>query len=103
MISNTSIANTNTDILTVPAGESYASVAVILCNYGASDETINIYAVPSAGSAGNSNIIMKAFLLPSTNTYVFDTKLLMGAGDKLVAIGTTGSLVTATVTYISIA
>ena len=37
------------------------------------------------------------------NTYVFDTKLLMGAGDKLVAIGTTGSLVTATVTYISIA
>lgn len=102
MISNTLIANTNTDILTVPASTEYASVAILLCNYGASDETLTVYAIPSGGSASNTTTIMKNFLLPAGNTYLFDTKLLMSAADKITVIGAVGGLATATVTYIAV-
>jgi hypothetical protein len=102
MILPSTILSTNTELLVVPALTNYASVAILLCNVGASDETVTLYAVPSGGTAGATNTIMKNFVLPAENTYIFDTKLLLGAGDKIVAIGSTGNLATATVTYIAI-
>lgn len=102
MISNTLITNTATDILTVPAATEYASVAILFCNYGTADETLTVYAIPSGGTASNTTTIMKNFILPAGNTYLFDTKLLMGAADKVTVIGAVGGLTTATVTYIAV-
>jgi hypothetical protein len=101
-ISNTLITTSNADILTVPALTTYASVAILFCNYGAADETITVYAIPSGGSASNTTTIMKSFVLPSGNTYIFDTKLLLGAADKITVVGVVGGLVSATVTYLAI-
>jgi hypothetical protein len=102
MIANVAIANTNSEILSVPAGKTYASVAILLCNKGLTDETITVYAFPTGGSAGDASTILKSFVLPAYNTWVFDTKLILGESSKVVAIGTTGGLVVATPSYMEI-
>lgn len=102
MISNSTVLNTNTDVVSVPSGKNYAVTGIMLCNVGGSDEQLTAYAVPNGGSAGDSTKIMSNFLLPSGNTYFFDFKLLLGSLDKIVFVGATGSLVTATPTWLEI-
>jgi hypothetical protein len=101
-ISSNLITSGSVDILTVPALTSYASLALIMCNYGISDETINVWAIPSGGTAINTTKIMSNFTLPAGNTYIFDTKMILGAGDKITIQGTAGGLVSVTTTYIAI-
>lgn len=102
MIKNTIVLNTNTDILVVPALKTYATLGVLFCNYGAADESVTLYAVPSGDTAQDKTTIVKSFLIPSGNTLPFDFKLILEAGDKIIAIGSAGSLVAATPTYVEL-
>ena len=101
-IVNNLITSSAVDFLTVPALTSYAVVGIIFCNYGAADEVITVYAIPSGESADDSNTIMKNFTIPAGNSYYHDFKLLLGAADKITIDGTTGGLCNATVVYLAI-
>ena len=76
---------------------------VYFCNYSGSTVTIDVYIVPSAGTADNTNIIYKTISIPAANTFVMDTeKLVFGSGEMLQASCSAASAVTATVSYVAI-
>lgn len=101
-ISNTSINNTNTDIY-VSSGETCV-VSAFFCNHdNATAITFSLYLVPSGGSVGTGSIILKNISLNASDTYIFNTeRMVLGNGDKLVAIASNTGLVTATISYSSI-
>ena len=75
------------DVLTVPAGKSYAITSVLITNTGpedapgAEDSRFNLYAVTGAYSS-NASMIVNNALLPGAETFTLDTeKLVLGAGD----------------------
>jgi hypothetical protein len=94
-----SIANSNTTVLTVSQGQRWRVETLVLCNYGASAETLTVYVVPSGSAAGNSNTIVKSLSLASAETWVFGEPLCLSSGDSIIAIGSTGSLATAQAHY----
>ena len=106
MIANTIINNSVTEILKTPTDgsvEAYAGVGMFLCNNGGSDETVNLYAVQDGGSASDSNIIIKNLTVSTGDTYEFGAeKFLLNSGESIMASGTNGSLLTATITYTEI-
>ena len=75
-----------------------------LNNWGPSNVTANLYAVPSGGSAGTSNQIAYALLLQSGDTYqiyVGNEKLLLSNGD-FVKVTATANTVTSITSYTSV-
>lgn len=107
MITNTIINNLATDILENPADgavSAFAGVGMFLCNGGGSNETINLYAVPSGQAASVDNVIIKNLTVASGDTYEFSAeKFLLNRGESIVASGTNGNLIRATITYTEIA
>lgn len=102
MISNTIILNTTTDIITVPALKTYASVTLTFCNTSITDEVITVYAIPSGGTAVDGTTVISSLTIAAKETFVFDNKMIMSAGDKISAVGTVGSKVTATASYMAL-
>lgn len=86
----------------VSSGNS-AVTTMYLCNYSGSDATASVYLVPSAGSAGNSNIIYKTLPIPAGDTFVIDTeRLVLSNGDMLQALASAGTSITMTVSYVGV-
>lgn len=102
MINNTIITSSNTDIAVPGASATWAVVGITFCNFSASNEIITLHAIPSGGSAGDLTTVLKELTLVAKETYVWETKFLLGPNSKLSAIGTTGNIVSATVSYMSI-
>jgi hypothetical protein len=75
-----------------------AITTVIVCNTGATDLTVTLYAVPNPGTtASSSNMIVNALTVPAGDTVSFDQeKMVLGTGDQLKAICSASGL-TATV------
>jgi hypothetical protein len=93
----TSVAN-----IYVSSGNTIIS-AMYFCNYSVSTVSFNLYAVPSASVASNSNIIYSAIQLAAGDTYVVDwEKLVLGNGDTLRANATASTSITSTVSYIGV-
>lgn len=97
------ILNTATTILTVSSGQSWKLYSITFCNiHAATTETLTVYLVPQGSSAGDSTTILKSFDILAKRTLTFnDEPFHLSAGDKLIAIGSTGSLVTATANYMA--
>ena len=75
-----------------------------LCNYAAGNVTANVYVIPSAGTAGNTNIILRNLSLAGGDTYQLyagGEKLLLGPGD-FVQIQANANTVTSVVSYTTI-
>jgi len=75
-----------------------------LCNYAAGNVTANVYVVPSAGTAGNTNIILNNLPISSGDTYQLyaaGEKLLLGPGD-FVQIQANANTVTSVVSFTTI-
>ena len=79
-----------------------AITTVIICNTGAVDRTVTLYAIPSGGTAGTSTMIVNALNVPAGDTVSFDQeKMVLAAGDELKAICSASGL-TATVSTLSV-
>jgi hypothetical protein len=75
-----------------------------LCNYAAGNVTANVYVIPSAGTAGNTNIILNNLSLAGGDTYQLyagGEKLLLGPGD-FVQIQSNANTVTSVVSFTTI-
>lgn len=80
-----------------------AVTTMYLCNYSVTDRTVSIYLVPSAGSAGDSNIIYKDVSIAAGDTYIIDTeRLVLANGDMVQALASATSSVTMTVSYVGV-
>ena len=87
-ISSVLITTTPSAIFTVPAGQEVALTTMFFCNYSASDVTLNsLNLVPSAGSASDTNRIVKDLIVPAGETLTFDTeKIVLSTGDFVSAV-----------------
>lgn len=100
-IAQATIANSNTTILTVTSGQNWR-VFLSFCNvHSATTETLTVYLVPRGSSAGDATTLIKSFSVPAKATLIWtDTEPLhLDSGDSLIAVGATGSLITATASY----
>ena len=85
-ITNTEV-NGTVDVLTVPAGKSYAITSILITNIGPEDATggensnFTLYAVTGSYNA-NSSMIVNNALLPGAETFTLDSeKIVLSAGD----------------------
>lgn len=112
-IENAQLTTTQLDLLTVPAGKSYAITTVMVCNTDTADSgasaNFDMHLIKSGGALSNTKtIIVKDLVLPSKETFTFDSeKIVLEAGDKLsfVASPDLGSGTTdliATVSYLEV-
>lgn len=125
MIKSTLVTSTDVDVpVTVftstvdgdPAGApedevTNAITTMILCNTGTpniSDESVNsetckVFLVTKGGSASSTTTIVSNLVIPAGETVFFsDEKIILGPGDT-VRIGTaTGSLISATVSFLQV-
>ena len=90
MITNSNIGKSNTIIFT--ATKQTAVTTMILCNTGATPDTISLYIVKSGGVPSNVNTILSNLQLIANDTFVCDTeRIILDAGDTVRAISTTGN------------
>lgn len=101
MIAQATVAGSVTTVLTCPSGQNIRVESITFANVsGASAESLYVYVVRHGSSAGNSNAIVFAQGVPASRTLIWDTPLMLDAGDKVQALGLlTGNVVTATASY----
>ena len=74
-----------------------AITTVIVCNTGATDLSVTLYAVAGGGTASADNMIVNQLTVPAGDTVSFDQeKMVLSTGDELKAICSASGL-TATV------
>ena len=99
-INTQAVANSNTTVYT-STNES-AITNLTLCNYSASNVTISLHVVPSGGTVGNGNIMLKDLQITAGDTYVLYAgaeKLLLDNGDFINVIASANTSVTAVTSY----
>jgi hypothetical protein len=98
-IRNQALETAGNNIFLCPVNEEHAVTCIVFCNHSASQVTIDVHAVPNGVAAvDNSSIVIKQLVLPSSETFTFDTeKFVLGGGDRLHAKVSADSAVTATV------
>lgn len=100
-INNTALTATATSIYT--SSGSSAITTIHLCNYTASTASANIFAVPSGGTAGNSNVLYSNVQITAYNTLIiYQEKFILDNGDKIYANCDASNKITATVSSIGI-
>lgn len=102
-ISNVSVTNTGIDIFNCPGtvgtdDREYAVTCVVFCNYSATGVNLDVYAIPSGKSVSTATQIIKTLNIPAGETFTFDTeKFVLATGDRLYALASANSAITATV------
>jgi hypothetical protein len=97
-------AQLGTSVTTIytSSGES-ATVCIFFCNTNGTAETLDVYAVPSGGTAGIGNQIIDTLTINAGDTYIMNIeKIVLSNGDSIQAVATTGNVVTATVSYVNL-
>lgn len=109
-IENAQLTTTQLDLLTVPAGESYAITTVMVCNSSSSaTASFDMHLIKNTESLSNTkSLIVKELSIPAGETFTFDSeKIVLEAGDKLsfVAepdIGSGNTNLVATASYLEV-
>lgn len=80
-----------------------AITAMYLCNYSGGTVNVSVYVVPSAGTAGNTNIIYQNITISAGDTYVIDTeRLILDNGETIQASADAGSAVNIVTSYLAL-
>ena len=101
-IQQTTLTGTPQTIFTATADT--AITVINFCNTASSvDTAIDVYVVPSGGSANASTQILNQVSLTQTNTYIIDTeKFILETGDAVFAAANDTGIVTATVSTVGL-
>ena len=97
------------DILTVPAGKSYAITTIMVCNTagynssGTNDTSFDLHFVKNTEAKGNTNMVCKELPVPGGETFTFDAeKIILETGDKVVMVSQAPLNLSATVSYLEV-
>ena len=109
-IVNAQLTTTQLDILTVPAGKTYAITNILVCNTDDADSaSFDLHFIPSGDPLDNKiTRVVNNLTLPAKETFTFDSeRIVLEAGDKVsfVAEPDLGSGLTdlaATVSYLEV-
>lgn len=108
-IENTQIQLTDTTLLTVPAGKSYAITTLIVCNTanydisGNNDTSFDMHIVKTGQAKGARNQICNNITVQGSDTFTFDTeKIIIEAGDSIVVVSQAPANLSATVSYLEV-
>jgi hypothetical protein len=110
-IENVAIASTDTDLLVVPVGKSYAVLTIMVCNTEAPNPVhlehgltnFDLHFVKSGDPKSNTNMVIRSLDLPAGETFTFDSeKIVLNEGDKIVALGESPTNLVATVSYLEV-
>ena len=100
-INNTSLTTAEQTLISGSTAGS-AILGIWFSNHSALTATITIYMYPSSISSGGTNCVTISTLsIPPSDTYFFNSadKVLLASGDKLTALASANSSITATVSY----
>jgi hypothetical protein len=109
-ITNAQLTTTQLNVLTVPAGKTYAITNILVCNNDASDNAnFDLHLIPSGDPLDNAiTRVVNNLVLPAAETFTFDSeRIVLEAGDSVsfVAEPDTGSGLTdlsATISYLEV-
>lgn len=94
--------NTSTSAIYTSSGQSVITLGYF-CNINGSTRNINLYLVPSGGTANNTNIIYSNVAIASNDTLIISQeKMILSNGDALHANATASGSVVATIGYIGL-
>lgn len=103
------IQETDTIILTVPAGEKYAITTLLVCNYSTStnaifDSSFDMHVIlGSGGVKSNANKILNNVSMPAQETFTFSVeRLILEGGDRVVLISPDSDKLSATISYLEV-
>jgi hypothetical protein len=101
---NTTIGATETTILTVPGGQSWANVFLSFCCFNtSSSEMITVHVRPAGEAVSDENTVLKNVVIDPTDTFVLNMeKFLLSATDVISAIGSAGGRVSVTASYLAL-
>tara|TARA_B100000902_G_scaffold354362_1_gene366450 strand:+ start:1304 stop:1636 length:333 start_codon:yes stop_codon:yes gene_type:complete len=108
-IANTQVQLTDTTLLTVPAGKTFAITTLIVCNTatydvsGSNDTSFDLHFVKSGQAKGAQNQICNNITVQGADTFTFDTeKVVIDAGDSIVIVSQAPANLSATVSYLEV-
>jgi len=110
-IQNTQVGGGYTDILTVPAGKSWAVTTILFCNTALPEEIytdgadtfLDLHFCVGGVAAEDGNQVLNSIPIPAGETFSFDTeKIILEEGDVVKAATTSPTNITATVSYIEV-
>ena len=110
-IESTAISSTDTDLLVVPAGKSYAVLTIMICNTEAPNPVhpehgqtnFDLHFVKSGDAKSNTNMVVKEMPVPGGETFTFDTeKVVLEAGDKITVLSQAPLNLSITVSYLEV-
>jgi hypothetical protein len=103
MIVQDLITTTGTTLLTVPAGQNYAVVNIMVCNYVNAQRTVDVHVIKQGNSASPTTTIVKNRTLRAYDSLFLSTeKILISGGDSIYLVASNDSSISATVSYIAI-
>ena len=109
-ITNAQLTTTQLDVLTVPAGKTYAITNILVCNNDASaSASFDLHFIPSGDPLDNAiTRVVNNLTLPAQETFTFDSeRIVLDAGDSVsfVAEPDIGAALThlaATISYLEV-
>lgn len=116
-IVNQTLTTTQLDIVTVPAGKTYAITNIMVCNTydpgegdaANHDALFDLHLIPSGQSLENARTtVVRQLTLPAGETFTFDSeRIVLDAGDKVAFVaepdsGSGDTDLAATVSYLEV-
>ena len=92
------MSNSETDLLTVTSGHTYAVLSVLLCETAGAAETFDMYVDDNAG--GTDYYIYKTQALAANATFEHTSKIVIEATDRLCLITASAANVDVVVSYL---
>ena len=91
----TQLGTTTGAVVTVPAGRAYIVKQIVVCN---TDTVDRLFSLAVGSAATSANRLFSNMPIGANDTLVFDTAIVLAAGETLQGLSDTGSRVTVTVT-----
>jgi len=108
-ITNSTIATTDTNLLTVPSSKSYAITTIIVCNTAADDGTgvndtkFDMHIIPDGQSKATSNLVLNDLEVAAADTFTFSMeRVILDEGDRVVLVGQSPANLSATISYLEV-
>ena len=108
-INSVLILDTDTTVLSVPAGKKYAITTLLVCNYAgttatANNSSFNMHVIKGSGGVkSNTNLILNAIEVDAKDTFTFNVeRLILEEGDRVVLNSPDADLLSATISYLEV-
>lgn len=108
-INSALILDTDTTLLSVPAGKKYAITTILVCNYAgttstANDSSFNMHVIEGSGGVkSNANLVLNSISMPAQETFTFNVeRLILEEGDRVILTSPDADLLSATISYLEV-